>query len=178
VATLEYEDLTDVVLLAHSYGGMVATGVANRLPDRIAQLVYLDAFVPKDGQSMIDLLPPSAAEETRQRALETGDGWRLPPNPLAPDTPGELREWMTKRRMPQTLLTQSQPITLRPGVAVPRHSYIYCMRIGPCDIFGSFAAQAKADPAWRYFEIDSTHGPHITAPDQLVELVDRIAKGA
>ena len=55
---IQYEDLRDIVLLGHSYGGMVATGIADRVPDRVAQLIYLDAFVPRDCQSLFDLNEP------------------------------------------------------------------------------------------------------------------------
>jgi pimeloyl-ACP methyl ester carboxylesterase len=61
LAVIKYEDLRDVLLIGHSYGGMVATGVADRAGDRIAQLIYLDAFAPRNGQALVDLLPPSAA---------------------------------------------------------------------------------------------------------------------
>src|SRR5262249_39341583 len=60
LAVIKYEDLRNVVLIGHSYGGMVATGVADRARERITQLIYLDAFVPKNGQSLLDLLPPPA----------------------------------------------------------------------------------------------------------------------
>ena len=85
LGVLKYEELRDVVLLGHSYGGMVATGVADRARERVARLVYLDAFVPEDGQALIDLLP----ERERQRHLDSvknGDGWRVQPNPIPPDT--------------------------------------------------------------------------------------------
>ena len=62
---IKYEDLRDIVLLGHSYGGMVATGVADRARDRVSQLIYLDAFVPEDGQSLLDLNEPA-----RQRIQE------------------------------------------------------------------------------------------------------------
>jgi pimeloyl-ACP methyl ester carboxylesterase len=68
VGMLEMEDLRDVVLIAHSYGGMVATGVADRARERIAQLVYLDAFVPQDGQSLFDLQSPETRAHARTRA--------------------------------------------------------------------------------------------------------------
>ena len=64
---IKYEDLRDIVLIGHSYGGMVATGVADRARDRITQLIYLDAFVPDDGQSHLDLNEPA-----RQRILRGG----------------------------------------------------------------------------------------------------------
>ena len=90
LGVLKYEELRDVVLLGHSYGGMVATGVADRARERVARLVYLDAFVPEDGQALIDLLP----ERERQRHLNSvknGDGWRVQPNPIRPIPPRTMR---------------------------------------------------------------------------------------
>src|ERR1700745_1432679 len=81
---IKYEDLRDVVLVGHSYGGMVATGVADRARDRISRLIYLDAFVPTDGQSLMDANPP-ATRQRMQELAKAGDGWRVPPNPVPPD---------------------------------------------------------------------------------------------
>ena len=80
---LFYEDLTDVVLIGHSYGGMVATGVADRVSERIRKVIYLDAFVPRDGQAVRDLTP---ASRVSQMAAETPDNWLVEPNPSPPDT--------------------------------------------------------------------------------------------
>jgi pimeloyl-ACP methyl ester carboxylesterase len=173
VAAIEFEDLRDVMLVGHSYGGMVVTGAANRLPGRIAKLAYLDAFVPKDGECVYDLLPPAMVEQTQQRIAD--DGWRLMPSILSPDTPEEDRKWVEHRRLPQAILTHTERISLAPGVEVPQRSYIYCTRIGPHDVFGPFAQRAKLESSWRYYEIDASHGPHITEPDALAELFDRIA---
>ncbi len=73
---IKHEELKDFVLIGHSYGGMVATGVADRVPDRVSQLIYLDAFVPRDGQSLLDLQGPDAARGMRER-VKAGDGWRV-----------------------------------------------------------------------------------------------------
>jgi pimeloyl-ACP methyl ester carboxylesterase len=108
IGALEMEDLTDVVLIGHSYGGMVATGVADRARDRIAQVIYLDAFVPKDGQSLFDLQDEQARDHMRELARTSGDGWRLPPNPMPPDTAPEDVAWATPRRLPQPLKTFEQ----------------------------------------------------------------------
>ena len=105
VGVLEMEDLNDVVLIGHSYGGMVATGVADRARERIAQLVYLDAFVPRDGQSVLDLQPPEARSRMRELAQTKGDGWRIPPNPMPPDTPEADVAWASSRRFPQPVKT-------------------------------------------------------------------------
>ena len=81
---IRYEDLRDIALIGHSYGGMVATGVADRARDRITQLIYRDAFVPNDGQSLLDLNEPARRQTTD--LAKSGDGWRVPPMPVPPDT--------------------------------------------------------------------------------------------
>lgn len=79
VGVLEYEDLHQVVLVGHSYGGVVITGVADRLASRLAELVYLDAEVPEDGQSEYDLLPPDERATYEEMARASEGGWRIPP---------------------------------------------------------------------------------------------------
>ena len=76
---IKYEDLRDIVLIGHSYGGMVATGVADRAAERIARLIYLDAFVPEDGQSLFDLLPASAGCASRRHHARPHASWRSRP---------------------------------------------------------------------------------------------------
>ena len=78
VGVLEYEDLRDVILVGHSYAGMVITGVAGRTPERIAHLVYLDAFVPEDGKSLMDYQPPEMAELFHEGTRTEGEGYKLP----------------------------------------------------------------------------------------------------
>jgi pimeloyl-ACP methyl ester carboxylesterase len=102
LGVLKFEDLREVTLIGHSYGGLVATGVADRTPDRIARLIYLDAFVPTHGQALIDLLPAGERERLLD-SVKTGDGWRVTPNPIPPDTSAEDTEWITKFRMPQSV---------------------------------------------------------------------------
>ena len=70
---IRFEDLSDIVLLGHSYGGMVATGVADRARDRVTQLIYIDAFVPREGQSLFDLNP--SGRQALQESAGNGDGW-------------------------------------------------------------------------------------------------------
>ena len=176
LAVIKYEDLRDVVLIGHSYGGMVATGVADRADNRIAQLVYLDAFVPRNGQALVDLLSPEGRHRMQER-VKAGDGWRVPPNPTPPDTSEADVKWISERRLPQSLKTFEMPLRLRGGdVTLPR-SYIYCKRIGAVDGFRQFAERAKSEPGWRYYEIDASHSPHVTAPDALATLLQTISTG-
>jgi pimeloyl-ACP methyl ester carboxylesterase len=177
VNMLEYEDLQDVVLLGHSYGGMVATGVADRVSERIALVIYLDAFVPRDGTSLTDFVPARQQEQPRQETL-SGDGWRIPPMAPSPDTSPEDLAWVTPRRQPQPHKTFEEKIRLTGAVDRLPRTYVYYARAGEGDVFRQFAERAKADPAWRYEELDSTHNAHITAPDALTALLDRLIREA
>ena len=91
LAVIRYEDLRDIVLIGHSYGGMVATGVADRARDKIRQLIYIDAFVPGDGQSLLDL---NQAAVQRMQELTKSGSWRVPPNPTPSDTAPADVEWL------------------------------------------------------------------------------------
>jgi pimeloyl-ACP methyl ester carboxylesterase len=176
LSMLECEDLRNVVLVGHSYGGMVATGVADRAPERIAKLVYLDAFVPGHGQSLFDMLPQQERARRGEEATARGDGWLLPPNPPPSDTSPEDVAWITPRRRWQPLGCFTQPLLLNNAGASPPRSYIYCTRLGPGDIFGQFAKRFRSDPAWRFYEIDASHSPNVTAPEALARLLDQIAR--
>ncbi len=171
LGVLEYEDLSGVNLIGHSYGGMVATGVADRARPRIAQLIYIDAFAPNDGDSLLDLLPV----ETRAQRQAGKDGWRIPPGPMPPDTPAEDVAWCTPRRMPQPVKTFEQKLRLHNGpLTLPRH-YIYCTRRPPDDRFRPLYERAKRE-GWGTYEIDASHNPHITCPEALADLLARIAR--
>jgi pimeloyl-ACP methyl ester carboxylesterase len=173
LGVLEMEDLGAVRLIGHSYGGMVATGVADRARARIGKLIYLDAFVPQDGESVFDLLPPETRAQ-RQAALSgSADGWRIPPGPMPPDTPEQDRAWCEPRRMPQPVATFAQKLALQNGaLTLPRH-YIYCTRHPPDDRFRRFYEGARRD-GWGVDEIDASHNPHITCPEVLADLLTRI----
>ena len=95
LGVLEMEDLADVVLVGHSYGGMVATGVADSAPGRLQRVIYLDAFVPGDGESLAML----TGQEARHMRAMAEDGWRLPPRPVPADTPEEDRGWIAEARV-------------------------------------------------------------------------------
>ena len=176
LGVLEFEDLNSVFLVGHSYGGMVATGVADRAPARLAHLIYLDAFVPRDGQSLFDLQPPELRAAKREAVQKNGDGWLVPQNPLPPDTSEADVAWITPRRVMQPVKTFEQPIKLTGAVDRLPKSYIKCTRIGPEDVFQDFARRARNE-GWNYFEIDSSHSPHITAPQALATLFDTIVAG-
>ena len=167
---LEYEALHDVILVGYSYSGMVITGVAELAPERISQLIYLDAFVPQDGQSMLEMLGPDVAAFIQQMAQAYGDGWRIPHDP--PDAP---------RRTPHPLKTGQQPVSVKnPAAAVLPRTFIYCTQekeaMGPLGFPITQAAErARADARWRYRELDTGHSPWETAPRELADLLLELA---
>lgn len=175
VKVLEFEDLREVVLIGHSYGGMVATGVADRVPERISRLIYLDAFVPRHGESLFDLQVPENRNRMREAAQRAGDAMRIPPNPMPGDTSAEDLAWANPRRVMQPIATFEQPIRLTGAVEQMQRTYIYCTRPGPGDVFRQFADRAKSESRWTYREIDASHNPHITVPDVLAEMLDQLA---
>ncbi len=114
------EELSDVTLVGHSYSGMVVTGVADRVPDCIQHIVYLDALIPRNGDTAFAILPPSLADSRRIAAREQGRGVALPvPGPDAfPIPDGPAKDWFMRRRA----RTRSAPTTARsdsPGQQAP-----------------------------------------------------------
>ena len=174
LGVLEFEDLRNVVLIGHSYGGMVATGVADRARERIAQLIYLDAFVPKDGQCLFDLVA-AVVRDRMQAAAKAGDG-RVPSNPIPADTSPEDVAWISVRRMPQPAKCFEQPLRLRYGETTLPRTYIFCRRYAEQGPFQPFAERARTEKGWRYHEIDASHSPQITAPEALAGLLETIGK--
>ena len=173
LGVLQFEDLKNVILIGHSYGGMVATGVADRARDRIAALVYVDAFAPNDGESIFSLTPDRQTVLV-EAARKSGDGWKMPVSPMPPDTPEADQAWAMPRRLPQPLKTFEQKLRFKNGaLTLPRH-YIYCRRCRPDDGFRKFYERAKRE-GWGAYEIDASHNPHITAPETLAALLDGIA---
>ena len=168
---IDCEELTGITLVGHSYGGMVATGVADRMRDRIDCLIYVDAIVPRDGQSVNDLmaaqrLPPTGAAPDRD--------WLVEPAPLSHDFSPEDVAWALRHRRAQPALCFSQRIALSAEPSCPRH-YIYALDYGESDRFGQFRDRARTEPGWTLHEIQSTHSPNVTAPDALFRLLTDIA---
>ena len=173
VAVLETEDLTDVILIGHSYGGMVATGVADRARARIRHLVYLDAFAPTDGQAVFDLVPPDITAKMRAGAQASASGYGVPSNPMPSDTAAEDQAWAMPRRPPHPVKAFSTRLTLFAEPSAPR-TYIYANKLGIGDTFGPFYARARRE-GWRTYEIDASHNPHITNPQALLAILNEIA---
>jgi len=166
VNVLEYEELTNVILLGHSYSGMVITGVADRVPHRLAHLVHLDAFAPTSGQSAMGILEPPR---------ELSDNWLIQPSDPTVwgiTDPEDLRR-VRAHIVGHPLATGLQALHLtRPaGAGLPR-TYIYCTANND---FTDLAARLRTDTTWRYREIDTGHDAMITQPRETADLLLEIA---
>jgi pimeloyl-ACP methyl ester carboxylesterase len=177
VAVLETEELRNVVLVGHSYGGMVISGAAARAEKRVSRLVYLDAFVPDAGQSVFSLLPPERAEAMRKAADAGGDGWRIPA--LPPERLGVTSqrdtEWLSRHLVPQPLRTFDQ---LAPAAAPAKlaKTFVYCSKpaIGA---FDRYAELLRDDRKWRFHDVKTGHDAMVTAPGEIAKILMAEAKG-
>jgi pimeloyl-ACP methyl ester carboxylesterase len=171
VQLLEMEDLREVVLVGHSYGGMVVTGAANRAAARIARLVYLDAFVPEDGKCLLDYVVPERAARMREEGERAG---MVTPPPLALwglEKPEHVA-FVGPREVKHPYATMKQPIRLQPNAAFERlpRTFIYCSRPATGS-FDQFAARFRADPGWRVHELATGHDAMILAPEALARIL-------
>ena len=100
---------------------------------------------------------------------------RVPANPTRSDTPPADVEWLSARRVDMPIKCFEAKLSLKGGPLTLPRSYIYATRITPADTFGPFARETKNDPAWKYYEIDASHSPNVTAPEALMALLVKIA---
>ncbi len=178
VAVLHYEDLHDVVLVGHSYGGMVVTGVADRAADRVGKLVFLDAANPVDGQSLVDVAGP-IIEMTRP-AGETVDGVELVllPSPEAGafygvTDPADLA-WMADRLTGHPWKCFEQPLELRheaDGARIPRYHIVCTSTLATRD--PALMEEARAEG--RLWDIDTGHDLMITEPQAVADALLAVA---
>ena len=172
---IEWEELNDVILCGHSYGGMVITGVADRMAARIKALVYLDAFVPENGDSLIGLinkaLPPEVAavfvDGFRASALEGRSGMMQPiPAEVFQIAPAN-RAWVDRRCVPQALATFDMPALLTgDGPSIAHRLYILADAWDPSP-FRHFAAKFDGAPGWRVTKLPSSHDVMVDLPHEL-----------
>ena len=157
-ALLAAEDVRDAVLVGHSYGGMVITGAADRLPDRVGSLVFVDAFVPRDGESCWTL----TNDVQRAWYLSAGeDGYSVPPLPF-----------FDPRATAHPLASLLQRIRLSGDLGRFRHrSYVYATRWDGGSPFAATRDRLRADPQWTVHELDSAHNVMRDAPDALLEIL-------
>jgi pimeloyl-ACP methyl ester carboxylesterase len=166
-----------VILVGHSYAGMIISGVAETNPAQIRRLVFLDAFLPDDGQSALDLLPPDIGAYFRKVAQEHGEGWRLPGGEGQLDLwglqPGEARDVVRARLCDFSLRCFEEPLRLSHNrkAAIPA-TFVTCVGEGyPArPFFAPFAAKARAS-GWEVFEMPTGHDCHVERPGEVAEIL-------
>jgi pimeloyl-ACP methyl ester carboxylesterase len=179
VSTIEMEDLSDVVLVGHSFGGAVIGGVADAEPNRIRRLVFLDSFVLQSGQSPFSLLPPEMVEARRASAIKTtgvcGETLAMPPPPpsVFGVTDAKDAAWVASRLRPHPIKSYEDTLNLKRPLGAGRpKTYIACTN-------PNYRANAplrrwvQAEPDWTYLELATGHDAMILAPDALTEMLMR-----
>ncbi|GAA2446617.1 alpha/beta hydrolase [Streptomyces macrosporus] len=198
VQLIDHVAAPEVVLVGHCYGIYPVVGAADRRPERVSRVVYLDSPLPQDGHSMLDQVRAEMTDqETRERLLgqveRAEEGWRIPP-----PSPAEWRRWgnlvgvsedafarLARLAAPHPLATQTQPLGLSGAVDELPLSGIFCTAGGGTTIAmvealvatGNPRFQALAEPRAGFFELDTGHWPMLSAPDELVEVLFRAAAG-
>jgi pimeloyl-ACP methyl ester carboxylesterase len=199
VNTVWYEDLSDIVLLGFSYGGFVVTGALEYIAERVRHLVYLDAFVPDDGDTLAGPggagigssgIGGSATGSTGTGSTGTGStgtgstgtgviglgqDWLVPPLPREFDDPAEA-EWAAARRTPHPVGCFTEPVRLARPLEDYSFTRTYIKATGeprPTEggPFWAAADRAKASSAWRYHEITTNHMVASNRPGELTSLL-------
>ena len=176
VNLLESQDMQDVVLVGHSYGGLVISGVVRQAKDRLRHLVYLDAILPMPGEDGIE---GGISHQLIGLANEGGDGWRIPvPKPSNGQLMGvsdqDDIDWMLENLTDHPLATFQQPVDLDPDELHPvPGTYVICMRPldgapGPGNVRNAGRAR---ELDWPVVEINTGHDLMVTEPEQTARIL-------
>jgi pimeloyl-ACP methyl ester carboxylesterase len=168
------EDLSGIVLVGHSYGGMVVSGVADRMPESIRVLVILDGFVPTDGKALTDYWPASLKAEWDEKAAANG-GLSVPP--ISAESFGvtkHLRDWVNKNCVPHPYASLNEKIHLTGGrERIVSKVYIRAAKLRS-HAFDGFLKKAEADKGWRAITLDCGHEVMVDAPELLADTLETV----
>ncbi|WP_067134950.1 alpha/beta hydrolase [Microtetraspora malaysiensis] len=176
VRLLDTLQLTDVVLVGHSYAGQVITGVADRRPAAIARRVHLDAFVGADGEAARDLLPETVAHHWAESAAGPGFGWLVPVRSLSVLGVTEQADvdWLTPRLTPHPWKTYTDPLRLTGAADGVPAAFVEC--VSWMRVFRGQAERARR-LGWPVRELDTGHEAMVTAPEALAGVLMELAGG-
>ncbi len=175
LAVLHYENLSQVVLAGHSYGGMVITGVADRVADRIAALAYLDAFLPEDGESLFDINIPENTQRLLAGAAGTG-GLSVPAPPAAffNVNAGDAAR-VDALATPHPLGAFTEKIRLTGAhKTITRRAYVHGTVLPRESPFKPFYDRVKMDPAWQAHAFDCGHHVMLDEPDRVTDILQSL----
>lgn len=172
VNLIHWEELTDLVLCGHSYGGCVITGVADRMPERIRSLVYLDAFVPEDGDNQLQHLPEILATRLLEGTKNVGEGWKVPPIPAAVFNVNAVdREWVDRQSTLHPLATMQQRLRLTGGLQkIKNITFILATGWNGPSPFPPFYEKAKAK-GWKTHSLSCGHDVMLDLPEELTTIL-------
>lgn len=175
LAVLEFEDLTDVVLVGHSYAGMVVTGAAAQAADRLRKVVVLDGFLPERGEEALRLLPPATAAHYRDSAADPGEGWWVPPRPIEAFgvTDPAVGRWLAGKLVRHPFKTYTQPSEHGASDLTVPAAYLLCA--GWETRFRPMAERAGA-LGWPVTELAADHEVMATDPSLLIDELLRVAQ--
>jgi pimeloyl-ACP methyl ester carboxylesterase len=184
---ISFEDLSEIVLVGHSYAGAVVAGVADRIGDRLAHLVYVDSAPLDDGESLLDFSGRfEDPKDLRTTVDEAGEGWRLPPPPFAdlPMTPtfeglsDADRAELSAKAVPQPFRTYTQPLRLTgKGAGKYLRTIIACNDFRLLVASGIPEFQIYTSPDWRVEHLPNTgHWPMLSSPGELAGILNRLAR--
>ncbi len=170
---IEAEELTNIVLVGHSFGGLAISGVADVMPDRIRRLVYLDSLIVEGGKTPLDAFTPDIAAVRKKLAEETSGGVSLPapaPSAFGVSDPRDS-EWLKRRMTPHPFGTYTSTLNVRGPVGnnLPR-TYVVCNDPIYPALEGS-RQWVKAQQGWNWQELASGHDAMVIAPDELTHLL-------
>jgi pimeloyl-ACP methyl ester carboxylesterase len=170
VNVIRWEDLDDVILCGHSYGGWIISGVAEHVLPRIASIIFLDAFMPANGQQGLDLNSPQAREAVLT-AIREGKVSRPPVSAAYYGVNEADRAWVDSKTTPQPIGISTQPIVLTGARdRVPRKTYVRARGYEQPN-FDQAHAKVKNDPSWRVYELNCGHDVMLDMPDRLIEIL-------
>ena len=190
VKLIEFEDLNDVVLLGHSYAGLVVTGAADRIFERISELVYLDTVPLPEGGSLIEKFPPELRRRTEEQVEELGEGWKFPIPPqeeladmasLEGVDEDHLR-LLYSRATPQPFGTYTQPLHLENPAReeLPKVGIVCSFSLEQVEEMiasGDPVFRGLDRPEWRFVELPTGHWPMFSRPEDFAELLLDLPSG-
>jgi pimeloyl-ACP methyl ester carboxylesterase len=170
---IEAEELSNIVLVGHSFGGLAISGVADVMPDRIRHLVYLDSLIVEGGKKPFDILPPDVVAARLKAAEESSGGLSLPNPPAASFGVSDPKDtdWVKRRLTPHPLGTYTSALNIKGPVGnnLPR-TYIHCTNPSYAALQAS-RDWVKAQPGWRWADIATGHDAMVMAPDELTRML-------
>ena len=173
VDVIVHGGLRDVILVGHSYGGAVITAVAEEVPDTLRWLVFLDASVPRTGESSNDVLSPELVERLRESARRDGNGWVVPPPSTATwGLDAETRSWVESMLTPHPLASLEQPLGLARRGARVRCAFFLTSATSPS--YRRLRDRAR-DDGWYCREIEGGHYAMLTAPGAVAHALIELA---